>query len=78
MTRHQTYRPDFSVQSAEIMDHWELHEWFRKTGYEMKDKGATWWQYSQNPNHEPPIYLVEGWLVRPVVQPAPHFHLVPS
>jgi hypothetical protein len=67
--------PDFSAQTAEPMTPDERRRWFNSVAAEFREKGATHAQASCNPDHDPPIYLVEGWKVRPEVQPAPQFHM---
>ena len=68
--------PDFVVQSAEPMTKDERWNWFQTCAREMREKKATWLQMSFDPKHDPMITLIEGWLVRPQVQPEPHFQMV--
>ena len=67
--------PDFVAQSAELMTKDERHNWFQTRAREMREKKATWLQMSVDPERDPMTTLIEGWLVRPHVQPEPHFQM---
>ena len=72
----QQRKPDFISQTAEPMSKVETYEWFRNCSSRMRNEGATWIQYSMDPNSSPTIYLVEGWKIRPAIQPNPEFQMV--
>lgn len=68
-------KPDFSAQTGEPMTRNEKNEWFRNRVKEFRDKGATHMRAAWDDSFEPPLYLVEGWLVEPEDFPPPFFHL---
>ena len=67
--------PDFVAQSAEPMTLDERRAWFRNRYVEFREKGASWIQQAVDPSFDPMAVLAEGWLVRPKVQPEPHFQM---
>ena len=67
--------PDFVAQTAEPMTADERREWFKVHYAEFREKGATWGQMAVDDTYDPMILLCEGWIVRPNVQPEPHFQM---
>ena len=68
-------KPDFVAQSAEPMTGKERRAWFDCRAIEMRDRGASWLQFSVDGPEAPTITLAEGWKERPPIQPAPHFQM---
>jgi len=67
--------PDFAAQSGEPMTMNERKVWLDREIERMREKGATWFRATLNPDVQPNIVLLEGWLVRPKVEPEPEFFL---
>jgi len=65
--------PDFVAQTGEAMSSEERSAWCLASMGWAKAKGATWHRYSHDLNLG--LLLYEGWKVRPVPEPAPHFQL---
>lgn len=70
-------KPDWFAQTGEDMSSEEIEVWRACAQADAVEQGCTFFQYSIDPDKNPPSRLFEGWKEPQMPSPSPRFHYSP-